>query len=242
MRKIDQVKSQKWFYEFKLPDGSVTESYIDEAARPIHTTREKVLRRHLASFSSRYDTALDISSHEGYFSLVLLDYIAQVTGIDKNANSVARARLITSLYNREGLSFKKTSMEKLSPKAAADFVLCYGLLYHVENPVQVLRKLSEVTKKTLCIETQVMPFEHSGQVEDGHYKWLRDVNGLFGLFIDYSQSAEGGLTDIAVVPSRRALEFLLKEFGFKTVDFYVPEDGDYEQFTRHKRVILFAEK
>lgn len=242
MRKIEQVKSQKWFYEFKLPDGSLTESYLEEAARPIHETRKKVLQRHLEAYSARYETALDISSHEGYFSLVLADFIKRVRGIDKNAESIAKARLITSLYKYEGLTFQKSPVERLTVKSAADFVLCYGLLYHVENPVQILRKLSEITTKTLCIETQVMPFEHSGQVEDGHYKWSRNVNGLFGLFIDYSHSAEGGLTDIAVVPSRRALEFLLKEFGFKTVDFYVPEHGDYEQFTRHKRVILFAEK
>ena len=69
-----------------------------------------------------------------------------------------------------------------------------------------------------------------------------NLNGLFGLCVDYSHSPEGGLTDVALVPSRQALEFLLKQFGFKTVDFYTPELSDYEQFVRGHRVVVYAEK
>jgi hypothetical protein len=28
MSSLDAIKKQKWFYEFTLPDGSVTESYL----------------------------------------------------------------------------------------------------------------------------------------------------------------------------------------------------------------------
>ncbi len=127
-------------------------------------------------------------------------------------------------------------------KQDADFVLCFGLLYHVENPIQILRKLAALAKRSLCIETQVLPFNLTGSLEDGSYLWQRDLNGVFGLCIDYSESPEGGLTDLSLVPSRQALEFLLRQFGFKTVNFYKPEADDYEQFVRGHRVIIFAEK
>ena len=88
----------------------------------------------------------------------------------------------------------------------------------------------------------VEEFRDGGSIEDGSYLWQRDLKGLFGLCIDYSDSPEGGLTDLALVPSRHAVEFLLKQFGFKTVTFYKPAPEDYEQFVRNHRVIIIAEK
>jgi len=70
----------------------------------------------------------------------------------------------------------------------------------------------------------------------------RYITGIFGLCTDYSHSAEGGVTDLALLPSRETLEYLLKQFGFKTVRFYKPEVDDYEQLVRNHRVIVFAEK
>lgn len=241
-KELDLVKSQKWFYEFDLPDGTKTESYLPEVARHVHVTREKALRDYIVSLGDGYASALDISCHEGYFSILLDEYFSNVIGVDKNEESLKKAKLITGLLKKTGIKFKNSSVEECSEKLAADFVLCYGLLYHVENPVQILRKLASLTRKSLCIETQVLPFDINGPIEDGSYLWQRDLNGMFGLCVDYSDVAEGGLTDIAVVPSRQALDFLLKQFGFKTVRFYEPLSGDYEQFARKHRVILFAEK
>ncbi len=239
---LDLVKSQKWFYEFCLPDGTKTESYLDEVARQIHVTRENALRRYLSALSGDYSTALDISCHEGFFSLVLADYFKNVTGLDKNAESLGKAKQIATLLGHPEICFENSSVELWDDKRCGDFVLCFGLLYHVENPIQIMRKLATLTKKALCIETQVLPYNLTGSIEDGSYLWQRELNGLFGLCVDYSHSPEGGLTDVALVPSRQALEFLLKQFGFKTVDFYTPELSDYEQFVRGHRVVVYAEK
>jgi ubiquinone/menaquinone biosynthesis C-methylase UbiE len=240
--KLNQVKSQKWFYEFCLPDGTKTESYLPEVARQIHVTREKVLRSFLSSLSDGYATAMDISCHEGFYSLVLAEYFKNVTGLDKNDESLAKAKQISTLLGHTEIIFKNSSVELWDEKQQSDFVLCFGLLYHVENPIQILRKLALLTKKTLCIETQVLPYNISGQIEDGSHLWQRDLNGLFGLCVDYSKRPEGGMTDIALVPSRQAIEFLLKQFGFSTVTFYKPVSDDYEQYVRNQRVIVCAEK
>jgi tRNA (mo5U34)-methyltransferase len=239
---LDKVKSQKWFYEFSLPDGTKTESYLPEIARQIHVTRENALRRYLSSLGDGYSTALDISCHEGFFSLVLAEYFKNVTGLDKNVDSLDKAKQIATLLGHPKICFKNSSVELWDEKHGADFVLCFGLLYHVENPIQIMRKLAALTKKALCIETQVLPYNLSGPIENGSYLWQRELNGLFGLCVDYSHSPEGGLTDLALVPSRQALEFLLKQFGFKTVNSYNPEPSDYEQFVRGHRVVIFAEK
>lgn len=239
---LDRVKSQKWFYEFDLPDGSKTESYLPEVARQVHATREKALRGFLGTLGGDFATALDISCHEGFFSLVLREYFDHVVGIDKNTESLNKAKQIAGLLGHPEIKFNNTSLEDWGVDQSADFALCFGLLYHVENPIQVLRKLALLAKKAVCIETQVLPFNISGPIEDGSYLWQRELHGLFGLCADYAHRAEGGLTDLALIPSRQGLEFLIRQFGFKTVSFYTPEACDYEQFVRGHRVIVFAEK
>ena len=239
---LNKIKSQMWFYEFELPDGTKTESYLPEVARQIHATREKALRKYLSKSAGEYSDALDISCHEGYFSLILSEFFDNVTGLDKNHESLEKAKLISSVLGRERIRYENLSIEMWNDKKNVDFVLCYGLLYHVENPVQILRKLATLANKTVCIETQVLPFETNCSIEDGSYLWQREMTGMFGLCVDYSSSPEGGLTDLALVPSRQTLIFLLKQFGFKTVSFYTPEINDYEQFVRNHRVIIFAEK
>lgn len=239
---LSQIKGQKWFYEFGLPDGTKTESYLHEVARQIHPTREKALRKYLEAKQGVFSDALDISCHEGYFSIVLTDYFSSVVGIDKNSDSLEKAKQISKVMRQPNIGFNNSSLEDWPVQQGADFVLCYGLLYHVENPIEVLRKVSALTRMTVCIETQVLPFNLSGPIEDGSYQWQREIQGLFGLCVDYSQRPEGGMTDLALVPSRSGLEFLLKQLGFKSVSYYAPESSDYEQFLRGHRVIVFAEK
>ena len=236
------IKEQKWFYEFDLPDGTKTQSYLADVAKQIHVTREKVLRQFLSSLSDEYSTALDISCHEGFFSIILAEYFEKVIGLDKNSESLEKAKLIANVLGQKAIQFEESSVEQWDENQPADFVLCFGLLYHVENPIQIMRKLAGLAKKSLCIETQVLPFDINGPIEDGSYLWQREMTGMFGLCVDYSSRPEGGLTDLALVPSRQALVFLLKQFGFKTVTFYKPDQNDYEQFVRNHRVIIFAEK
>jgi tRNA (mo5U34)-methyltransferase len=239
---LDQIKNQKWFYEFELPDGTRTESYLPAAVRPIHTTRERALRGYLSAMDAGYATALDVACHEGFYSLVLAKHFETVTALDKNSASLDKARQISALLGGANIRFAHSSVEQWHEEDGADFVLCFGLLYHVENPIQIMRRLAALTKKALCIETQVLPYELIGKVEDGCHLWQRDLNGLFGLCVDYSETPEGGLTDLALVPSRQALDFLLKQFGFRTVAFYKPHPDDYEQYARNHRVIVLAEK
>ena len=242
MDELQRIKSQTWFYEFPLPDGTTTTSYLEPEVAKIHTTREKVLRRYLENSGCPRDTALDVSCHEGFFSHILGDYFASVTGIDKNEGSLDLARRMAAFLKRDNVAFRYCPVEKASLNLQSDFVLCYGLIYHIENPMQVLRKLAELTGKVLCVETQILPFSVSFKLEDGWYKNQRELRGLFGLCADYPTSKEGGLTEYALVPSREAVVHILQNLGFATVSVYEPADDDYEQYVRGSRIIVFAEK
>ena len=108
---LSQIKRQKWFYEFSLPDGTKTESYLPEVARQIHPTREKALRKYLEGSQGVFNDALDISCHEGYFSLVLTDYFPSVVGIDKNADSLQKTKQISKVMGRQNIGFSNSTLE-----------------------------------------------------------------------------------------------------------------------------------
>jgi SAM-dependent methyltransferase len=241
---LDLVKRQQWFYEFILPDGSVTNSYLPDFVRPIHHTREKALKLFLTEFSKNgfFKNALDISCHEGYYTELLAKYFENVVGIDKNDGSLEKAKLITKVLGSKNINYVHTTLEEWKDNEPRDFVLCFGLLYHIENPVEIMRKLAGLTKKAICIESQVLPSETNMQIEDGCYIKQRESKGTFGLCMDYPEIKEGGLSELALVPSSDALVSLLEFFGFINIRFYKPEDKDYEQFVRGHRVIIYAEK
>ena len=121
-----------------------------------------------------------------------------------------------------------------------DFVLMYGLLYHVQDPVGMLQQAARLARRFLCIETQVLPFNVVGNVEDGHHLAVRNIHGLFGLVEDYPDGREGGVTSFAMVPSVEGLVWLLHKLGFADVRVAKPEPGDYEQYLRGHRVMIFA--
>jgi len=228
---LDEVKSTKWFYEFVLPDGTLTSSYLDDSVKKIHKTRELT-----------GGSALDIACHEGFYSQVLSDYFTTIDGIDKNDDSIKKANLIKEVCSKNNITFEKKSFEGLLHLKKYDFVLCYGLLYHVQNPIELMNILSSLCSGWLCLETQVLPFQISGKVEDGNYLGQREIRGMFGLFDDYPESKEGGLTRFAMVPSLDGLTYLLEAFGFVNISFYEPFPDDYEQYVRGQRVIVFAQR
>lgn len=242
MNDLQFIKNRTWFYEFSLPDGTKTSCYLPAYIAKIHETREKVLRDYLKSNKISKNTALDVSCHEGFFSLILSEYFSTVYGIDKNVDSLNLADIMKNFLGKKNVSFQHCPIEDAPLSMKSDFVLCYGLVYHIENPMQVLRKLASLTGKVLCIETQVLPFSMSCRIEDGCYDNQRNLKGLFGLCSDYPTSKEGGLTEYALVPSLDAITYMLEQLGFASVSVYEPVAGDYEQFVRGSRVIIFAEK
>lgn len=243
---LDQVKARTWFYEFDLPDGSRTRTDIPAEILPIHTSRRDklswIIRNRVEDPAAC--TAADLASHEGYYSVELARHFRSVLGYEVRPSSMEAARLITGVLGIDNVDFTQADLQTLQfdPSMQVDFVLLYGLVYHLENPVHTIRLASQMARKHILVETQVFPFDLSGTIEDGHYQNLRPIEGLFGLAPDYAARREGGSTDIALVPSLGALTFLLRSFGFTEVVVLPSEPGDYEQFRRGERVVVYGQK
>ena len=243
---LEKVKSQNWFYEYELPDGTVTNTDIGSDVGLIHTTRRSKLRDVINAEVPGAEslTALDFASHQGYFSVELARYFNKVIGLELRQESIEQARMITSLLGFSNVEYRKCNLLEMKPDQdlVADFVLVYGLLYHLENPIRVLRLASQLSRQHILIETQIFPYDISGRIEDGSYLWQRSVAGVFSLSVDYVDRREGGSSDLAIVPSLNALLFLLEHFGFKRIRVIEACEGDYEQFQRGSRAIIHGSK
>jgi hypothetical protein len=121
----------------------------------------------------------------------------------------------------------------------ADFTLLYGLLYHLEDPLRVLRVASSLYRDTLLIETQLAGREVDGKIDWGQYMHFRDIRGLFYL-VDNQDNHEGGPTNMALVPSVEALRWSLSRMGFNRVELLLPPAGGAEQLVRGSRGVSAA--
>lgn len=241
------VQARKWFYAFELPDGSTTTTDIDPEVLHLHSTRRDHLRAVLAGIpDAARMNALDLASHEGYFSVELARHFRWVQGVELRERSIQAAEMVTALLGVGNLGFRQLDLLQVppaeEPALAADFVLLYGLLYHLEEPLRLLRLACRLARRHILLETQVLPYDLTGKVEDGSYQWQRDIHGGFGLVEDYSERREGGSAEFALVPSVQALCHLLQRFGCTQVRLLPALPTDHEQYRRGARVIIHGIK
>lgn len=237
--------ARTWFYPFRLPSGRVTPTYDGGALDRIHETRLQMMDAALArAFGGDMGarSAVDLACHEGYFSTELLRRgVGSVTGIDARPEHVANATLIRdALGFTDRLRLLQSDVHALDAAALGthDLVLCFGLIYHLENPVGALRVARALTRRLCLVETQVVP-GMTGWVDYGSYRFVRPLKGSFGIIdeIDDTHGPEASTTGICLVPSIEALVWIMERIGFDRVEILpVPDDG-YEQLVHRKRVM-----
>ena len=245
---LDATREREWFYEFDLPDGTTTSSYLPEEVRGIHTTRLAMLWAGLAPVVERTPwetmTAVDIACHQGFFATHLARRgCRRVIAIDARADHLADTALMAEAYGLDNLTTVQADIDTLDTGALGSFdvALMLGLLYHIENPVGALRRARALTKGALVVETQVTP-NMTGVIDWGSQMYQRDIVGSFGL-VDETQhtgDTESSVHGICVVPSYEALVWLLRTVGFAHVERVEPPIGAYEQLRSGKRVMVVA--
>lgn len=241
------VRARPWFYAFELPDGSLTPTDSDPAVLQLHECRRAHLRAVIAGIpDAARMTALDLASHEGFFTVELARHFRWVQGLELRERSILGAEIVTALLGHGNVGYRQMDLLRVAPAEEpglmADFVLLYGLLYHVEEPLRLLRLACRLARHHILLESQVLPYELSGRVEDGSWHWQRDIEGSFALVEDYSERREGGGADFALVPSVGALCHLLRRFGCAEVRMRPVGPEDHEQFRRGSRVIIHGIK
>lgn len=245
-REIEQASP--WFYRFELPWGGSTGTRVSDETLHLHETRwrmvESVIRAEIPS-SAAGASILDVGCHEGWFAARCLKDVgvARVLGVDVRESSLDRARMMHAALGLEGAAFLAADAEELDGSLGAfDVSLCIGLIYHLESPMRVLRRVGALTRRLLLVETQLVD-PIVGTVEWGRRTASRSYHAGFAIVDEsfgHHSAAEAGATPLALCPTAEAVEQMLRAVGFDRVwRVAVPEDG-HEQLLRGKRGVFAA--
>ncbi len=244
---LARVRARPWFYEFDLPDGTVTSSYLPPDVTAIHTTRLAMLWQALAPIAQgRFGelSVVDVACHQGYFATHLARKgCRDVLAVDARPEHLADVALIANAYGLSNVRTVQADINTLDPKTLGTFdvTLMLGLLYHVENPVGLLRLARALTRRACVIETQVTP-NMTGVVDWGSYRFQRPMVGSVAIIDETAEThaPEASTTGICLCPSYEALMWLLGKVGFSRVERILPPEDAYEQHASGKRVMVLA--
>ncbi|HME11615.1 MAG TPA: FkbM family methyltransferase [Candidatus Acidoferrum sp.] len=162
-------------------------------------------------------TAVDVGCGVGFFSQMLRECGLQVRGFDGRSQNVAEARA-----RFPDIPFAQGDIENTAVRDAAkfDLVLCFGLLYHLENPLLAMRNLQAITGKCLLLESICLPGDKTETL-------LREE----------PRRDNQSLSDVAFYPSEAALIKMMYRAGFHVVYRLVnlPQHDDFRETATHKR-------
>ncbi len=168
-------------------------------------------------------TALDAGCGVGFFGKILQDAGLSVRAFDGRIENVEEAR---SRFPQ--ISFEQGDLENpgIRKVGVFDLVLCFGLLYHLENPLLAIRNLHALTRKALLLESMCFP-------EQEPWMLLREEPS----FEDQS------LTDIAFYASEGCLVKMLYRAGFTAVYriALLPDHDDFRETVVRPDLVLLKE-
>ncbi len=173
----------------------------------------------LDSLSVRPDlrTALDAGCGMGFFSAHLFRSGLEVSGFDVRADTIVEAR-----RRHPEVTFHVGDAEDVHIRELGRFdcVLCFGLLYHLENPFLAVRNLHALAGKILIIESMITPGP-----------------APVATLMSETQGEDQGLHHIAFVPSEPSLLKMLYHAGFANVYMTttLPDHDDFRENLLHRR-------
>jgi FkbM family methyltransferase len=200
--------------------------FDDPEARRLMEARGETMQRLLAKLipALQLSTALDAGCGVGLFSQKMRACGLQVRGFDGRSQNVASARA-----RFPEIPFVQGDVESAAIRdmGLSDFVLCFGLLYHLENPLLAMRNLRALTGKCLLLESMCVPGEK-----------------IEALLREEPRLDNQSLSDVAFYPSEPALIKMLYRAGFRVVYRIVtlPAHEDFRETSTcaRRRTMLLA--
>lgn len=194
--------------------------------RELIKTRGETIRRVTWELKSSLglSTALDAGCGIGFFAEILRECGLSVGGFDGREENVQEAR---KRFPRIPFEYGDVEDPEITSMGKFDLVLCFGLLYHLENPMLAIRHLRTLTRKGLLLESMCVPRSEEAML-------LREE----------PRAADQSLTEIALCPSESCLVKMLYRAGYGGVYRVptLPDHDDFRETRQHarRRTVLFA--
>ncbi len=170
------------------------------------------LRMFLENFPNA-GRVLELSCLEGGHSVIMAAHpgVQSVLALEGREDNIRRALLVKKIYGANNLRIVQANLEKehLEKHGAFDTVYCSGLLYHLPNPLFLLRNIVQVTR-TLYLSTHVAEDDSPDliirhEVEGKLYK----EGGM--------KDPLSGMSENSFWPTLEGLEQILRRTGFTQI-------------------------
>jgi SAM-dependent methyltransferase len=247
---LDELgREPRWMYGWQL--GSRRAPVLHPMLESIHATRAALVEpavREVLAAAGPGSRALDLACCEGWFAHQLLEWGAEeVVGVDIRAQSVRRAELVRDHLGvpADRLDFRVADVLGLTPEDLGEFdvVLCLGLIYHVEDPMGVLRLARSVTRSLCALETQTARVDGPALVGFGSRDAFEATDAVLAVHHEIDQPANplashGGV--LSFCPNAPALRLMLRAAGFSDVRPAVPGPDHDPDFHTGDRLVVLA--
>jgi SAM-dependent methyltransferase len=99
----------------------------------------------------------DLGCLEGGYSVEFARLGFDTIGFEAREDNIAKCNYVKANLNLPNLNFVKDDVRNLPNYGKFDIVLCYGLLYHLNDPINFLNRVGACTKKLLMLNTHFAP-------------------------------------------------------------------------------------
>jgi ubiquinone/menaquinone biosynthesis C-methylase UbiE len=236
-----------WFYEveifgIKVKPGVYPSKYERDLSTRALVNRQKCRKTLLIDeVTKRFDFSgthiLDVACNCSYWSSIYITRYGadSVVGIEGRESFIKQANLYyKSLEIQDKALFVHGNVMEDDyydkwGKDAFDFVLCAGILYHIKDHEELLKKISSVNKKALVIDTRISE-EGEGFVEPN--------NLCFNAIVETRDKKIPKKDDLINILHKLGYEIEIIPPGFKTMEGV---DG-VDDYNTDKRICMFCRK
>ncbi|HNW92861.1 MAG TPA: DUF1698 domain-containing protein [bacterium] len=196
----------KWWHQVPLPDGRVT-----PGACPIYRYDDAFL---FSSLQFAGKTVLDIGCWDGYFSFMAAQRgarrVVALDNPDYRWGGMAGFQFLQTQFPRN-VEFRLGSVYALPPEEF-DIVLCYGVLYHLSDPLAAFHNCCRVAGESVLVEGLICHDDKPRLelIPPGHYHG--DPSNVYLLSDSFLSAAAAGNGFAPVAshprgPTRSAMRF-----------------------------------
>ena len=206
-----------WHYQFDL--NGVTTPIFDETLINRHIQRRRYFFDPLVELcggSLKGKRVLDLGCNAGYWSLLSLKHGCEfVLGIDGRKMLIDQANFVFEVNQVQEAKYRFLEANIFdidwTTLGSFDIVLCLGLMYHVNKPVDLIERISLVNSDILVIDTAIS-LSKSLVFEIG--------------FEDLADPRNALNSELITRPSIQALQDVVRYYGYDII-VLKPDFSDY---------------
>ena len=196
---VAALTKDAWFHSIELPDGRLIPGVVS-----VEALKARLLRYPIPQDLSG-KRVLDVGASTGWNSFELERRGAQVVAMD--CVDLQEFRTARELLSSK-VEYRVLDVDELTPESLGcfDYVLFFGVLYHLRHPLLGLEKICALTRETAFVESFVT---------DGDSCSLQF----------YESDELGGQLDNWYGPTTKCLEALCRSSGFARVQLEYSEQN-----------------